>query len=161
MRMGWTIKQVAAMTGLSADTLRYYDKEGVVSPKRSENGYRQYEDQDISFLKNVIVMKYAHFSLDEMKSMEELYSRKADANCSEICKEMLTSKITELRHAIQNYQKIVTLMEELLSMVDGVDFDRVHMKQINGFISQLFDDIRNDRLCPHTWPSQTNRNEVL
>lgn len=157
--MGWTIKQTTEKTGISADTLRYYDKESIVSPKRNENGYRQYNDNDISILKNIVVMKYAHFSLAEIKSMEELFNREPGANCNEICKGILDSKITELRQAICNYQKIAKLMEELLSMIDSVDSYLANEERIAEFIGQIFDDIRNDSLCSFASLPASSRNE--
>ena len=36
------IKDFAAQTGLSTDTLRYYEKEGLLQPARDANGYRNY-----------------------------------------------------------------------------------------------------------------------
>ena len=36
------IKEFSAQTGLSADTLRYYEKEGLLLPERDGNGYRVY-----------------------------------------------------------------------------------------------------------------------
>ena len=155
--MGWTIKQTIEKTGISADTLRYYDKEGIVSPKRHENGYRHYDDNDIASLKNIIVMKYAHFSLAEIKTMEELFTREPGANCNEICKGILNSKVTKLRNAICNYQKIVTLMEELLLMIDSTDSYLANEEQIDRFINQIFDDIRSDNLFSL---ASSNRNEV-
>jgi len=158
--MGWTIKQTAEKTGISPDTLRYYDKEGIVSPKRYENGYRQYNDNDITSLKNVIVMKYAHFTLAEMKSMEELLTCDPSTNCTELCTHILKSKITELRRAICNYQKIVMLMEELLSMANGVDHVQVNQEEIDRFISQVFDDIRSDTIFSSDPLHVLNRKEV-
>jgi len=158
--MGWTVKQTVEKTGIPADTLRYYDKEGIVSPKRHENGYRLYDDNDITSLKNVIVMKYAHFSIAEMKSMEELLTCEPSANCNEICTRIIKSKVAELKRAICNYQKIVMLMEELLSMVDGVNSYQANQEEIDGFISQIFEDIRSDALfSPDSLP-QLNRKEV-
>ncbi len=46
---GLTIGQVAARTGLSIDTLRYYEKEGLTlsSPERSVSGQRRYFAADL------------------------------------------------------------------------------------------------------------------
>jgi len=140
--MEWTIKQTTMKTGLSADTLRYYDKEGIVSPKRHENGYRYYTDNDITLIKNVVVMKYAHFSLAEMKGMEALYDREPNADCNEISRQVLTAKVTQLNRAICNYQKIVELIEQLLAMVDSAEAYFCNKDSVNEFISQIFDDIR-------------------
>lgn len=142
--MKWTIKQTTKITGLSADTLRYYEKERMISPKRYDNGYRYYDEKDIVSLKNIVVMKYAHFTLAEMKSMEDLYARDANDECNEICKRILTAKITELNQAIHNYQKIITLMEVLLPMVKDADTYQNNEKQIDEFIGRIFDDIQRD-----------------
>lgn len=144
MKTGWTVKETAEKTGIPADTLRYYDKEGIVSPKRSEGGYRLYDDRDISYLKNIVVMKYAHFTLSEIKSMETLFAHEAGIDCNEISKGILNAKILELRQAINNYQKIVALMEELLPMIDCVASYKANGKRIDGFIGQIFDDIRKE-----------------
>ncbi|MDR0295496.1 MAG: MerR family transcriptional regulator [Prevotellaceae bacterium] len=141
--MKWTIRQTTKETGLSADTLRYYEKEGMISPKRHENGYRYYDERDISILKNIVVMKYAHFTLAEMKSMEELQTREANSECNEICKQILNSKITELNQAILNYQKIVTLLEALLPMVDSIEAYRSNEERVDEFISNIFNDIQS------------------
>ena len=141
--MKWTIKQATAVTGFSADTLRYYEKEGMLSPKRHENGYRYYDENDIAMLKNVAVMKYAHFSLAEMKSMEELYTREPNTECNEIAKRILSEKIAELNRAILNYRKIVTLLEELLPMLENIDTYLSNENRIDEFIDQIFHDIRN------------------
>lgn len=158
--MELTIKETSEKTGIPADTLRYYDKEGIVSPKRSENGYRQYSDNDISALKNVIVMKYAHFSLTEMKRIEELFTHSPSADCNKISRDILNTKIAELRQAICNYNKIVTFMEELMQMIGSVDSYITNKDRIDAFISQIFDDIRSDSLFPVTTPPVLNRNEV-
>ena len=144
--MEWTIKQTTEKTGVPADTLRYYDKEGIVSPKRHENGYRLYDDNDISGLKNIIIMKYAHFTLAEIKSMEEMFGLEPNANCNDMCRGILSAKVAELKQAICNYQKIVRLMEELLSMVDSADSYVANREQIDGFINQIFEDIQSDSL---------------
>ena len=144
--MEWTIKQAAEKTGIPADTLRYYDKEGIVSPKRHENGYRLYDDKDISGLKNIIIMKYAHFTLAEIKSMEAMFGLDPSVGCNDICKGILNAKVAELKQAICNYQKIVALMEELLSMVDSTDSYLANQKQVDEFINQIFEDIKSDSL---------------
>ena len=144
--MGWTVKQTAEKTGIPADTLRFYDKEGIVSPRRRENGYRLYDDKDISGLKNIIIMKYAHFTLAEIKSMTEVFGRDPSSDCNDICRGILRSKITELKQAVANYQKIVSLMEELLSMINGTAAYIANREQVDGFIGQIFDSIQGGSL---------------
>ena len=141
--MELTIRQATKVTGLSADTLRYYEKEKIITPKRHENGYRYYDENDIAILKNVIVMKYAHFTLAEMKSMEQLYTLNPGVECNDICKSILNKKITELNRAINSYQKIVALMETLLPMIENMETYRRNEERVDEFIDQIFSDIRH------------------
>ena len=147
--MDWTINQIAGITGLPADTLRYYDREGIISPKRHENGYRHYNEADITILKYIIVMKYARFSLAEIKSMVELFGREPGADCTEcnnVCNSILNSKIMELGQMISNYQKIVGLMKKLQPMVQNVEAYYINERNIEEFIDQIFDDIQSGDL---------------
>ena len=41
----YLIGDVANLMGLSRDTLRYYEKRGILSSQRGDNGYRYYTDQ--------------------------------------------------------------------------------------------------------------------
>ena len=46
--MGYTIKQVSQLTGLSISTLRYYDREGLLPElRRRESGYREFGESDL------------------------------------------------------------------------------------------------------------------
>ena len=51
--MGLTIKEVSEKYGIPADTLRYYEKVGVIPPvTRTSGGIRDYCESDISWVKN-------------------------------------------------------------------------------------------------------------
>lgn len=140
--MVWNIKQFAEEVGTSVDTLRYYEKEEILSPKRRENGYRCYDEEDLALMKNITVMKYACFTLAEMKSMEEVFRLKPGVKCNEVSKQLISGKIKELKLTISNYQKIVTLMEEILPMVDTAKEYDCNKEKIDEFISRIYEDIR-------------------
>ena len=47
----YTIQEVSKKTGLTAHTLRYYEKEGLLSGvERTQGGFRQYTDEDLERL---------------------------------------------------------------------------------------------------------------
>ena len=87
-------------------------------------------------------MKYAHFTIHEMKRMEEVFLRSPTADCNEISKGILTAKIDELNQAISNYQNIVALMENLLPMIETTEDYYCNEKQIDVFIYQIYEDIK-------------------
>lgn len=67
----YTVKQVSDMLKMAKDTIIYYDRLGIVSPQRGENGYRAYTEKDISELKYVEVSKRNNFALQEIKQSLE------------------------------------------------------------------------------------------
>ena len=140
--LNYTIREITEITGLSADTLRYYEKEGIVLAKRRENGYRFYDENDISVLKYIVVMKYAGFSLAEIKSIAMMFGLEPSDECGQIVKSLLESKIDELGRSIRNYQKVVELMEASLPIVGCADAFRGNEKALDDFIGQIFDDIQ-------------------
>ena len=49
-----TIKEVEKRTGLTAKTIRYYEKEGLLQVKRDKNNsYRNYSEDDVLLLKKI------------------------------------------------------------------------------------------------------------
>ena len=139
--MNYTIKQAAEITGLTTDTLRYYEKEGVIFPGRSENGYRYYDENDILALKYIIVMKYANFTLPEIRSMEERQTHAQGTQCKEIAKQILSTKANELRQAISSFKKTVMLFEEIQHMIENADTADSNIEKVNELIENIFNDI--------------------
>ena len=63
----YSIQEVSQRTGLSAHTLRYYEKEGLIaSVERSPGGFRQYTDEDLESLGLVCCLKNTGMSLEEI-----------------------------------------------------------------------------------------------
>lgn len=64
------IGDVAALTGLSLRTIRYYEEAGLVVPSaRTPGGFRLYTDADCVRLQLIKRMKPLRFSLDEMRDL--------------------------------------------------------------------------------------------
>ncbi|MEU3273927.1 MerR family transcriptional regulator [Saccharomonospora sp. NPDC006951] len=67
------IGEVAARTGLSLRTIRYYEEVGVVTPSaRSQGGFRLYTEPDLARLNLVRRMKPLGFLLDEVRELLDL-----------------------------------------------------------------------------------------
>lgn len=143
--MTWGIKEFSEKTGASVDTLRYYEKEGVLSPTRTESGYRRYSEDDLAIMKNVLVMKYAHFTLAEMRNMEEALTREPSAECKNVTKTFVAKKITQLELAISNYTKIVSLMKTLLPMLDDTNTFNCRREEIDAFMNDIFEEIKGEK----------------
>lgn len=63
------IKKVSEISGVSVRTLHHYDEIGLLSPKKNENGYRYYSEDDMSFLQMILFYKYLGFPLKQIKEL--------------------------------------------------------------------------------------------
>lgn len=69
----YSIQEVSRRTGLSTHTLRYYEKEGLLSGvERSVGGFRQYSDEDLETLGLVCCLKNTGMSLREILQFVQL-----------------------------------------------------------------------------------------
>lgn len=70
-----TIKEVSEKYGLSQDTLRYYEKIGVIPPvTRTSGGIRNYTEQDIGWVENAVCMRNAGLPVEVIAEYCRLYS---------------------------------------------------------------------------------------
>ena len=71
--MGLSIRQAGLETGLTPDTLRYYERIGLLGPvARNGGGQRRYSDTDIARLRFVRRAQAMDFSLEEISELDEL-----------------------------------------------------------------------------------------
>ena len=65
----YTIGQAAERAGLSADTLRYYDKQGLLPfVARAENGYRVFTEEDFAWLDTIACLKGTCMELKDIRT---------------------------------------------------------------------------------------------
>jgi MerR family copper efflux transcriptional regulator len=68
--MKMNISQLAKATSVTTDTLRYYEKQGLISaPPRQENGYRAYTEVHIELVRFVRGAQTLGFSLTEIRAV--------------------------------------------------------------------------------------------
>ena len=68
-----TIQQVSEATGLSAHTLRYYERIGLIHPiEREENTRRLYTEDDIGWIDFLLKLRATGMSIKEMQMYAEL-----------------------------------------------------------------------------------------
>jgi MerR family transcriptional regulator, thiopeptide resistance regulator len=68
--MAYTVKQLADMAGVSVRTLHYYDQLGLLRPQNhTPNGYRQYGQEAVVRLQQIMFFRELGFSLSEIKDI--------------------------------------------------------------------------------------------
>ena len=80
----FTISQFAERLGISADTLRYYEKEGLLAPQRNASGYRVYSGRDEAWFGFVKRLKDTGMPMAQIKRYAEL-RQAGDATIAERC----------------------------------------------------------------------------
>ena len=74
--MGYTIGQIAKITGLSTYTLRYYDKEGLFPRlNKSTSGIRVFTDDDLAWIRVLECLKDTGLQLKDVKHYIDLAQR--------------------------------------------------------------------------------------
>ena len=49
------IKQVEELVGITSKNIRFYEDQGLLTPERADNGYREYHQSDVVVLKQIMV----------------------------------------------------------------------------------------------------------
>jgi MerR family transcriptional regulator, copper efflux regulator len=102
-----TIGRLAELTGTSADTLRYYEKLGlVVAAQRSRSGYRLYGEDAIRQVRFIRGAKALQFTLEEIKQLLRLLAR-------------TEAKINEAEQRIRDLNEIKAVLGRLAKACPG------------------------------------------
>ena len=63
------IKEVEEKTGLERSSIRFYEKEGLIHPRRLENGYREYGEEDLEALYKIMLLRSLGATVEEVKEV--------------------------------------------------------------------------------------------
>ena len=97
-----TIKEVCKQFGISADTLRYYERVGVIPKvKRTKGGIRDYSEEDISWVENAICMRSAGVPVEMLIEYVKLYQE--GDNTLEARRDLLIEARVEVQNKIDQY----------------------------------------------------------
>lgn len=98
----YLIGDVAAMVGISRDTLRFYEKKGVISARKKENGYRYYSEDDIYRLMYILYHRKMNTSLEEI---EGLMSRRRSIS---FLREHLKQRMAKEKESMRRHRQAMT-----------------------------------------------------
>jgi MerR family Zn(II)-responsive transcriptional regulator of zntA len=106
------IGELAKRSGFAVETLRYYDRGGILRPGRRnpETGYRYYDDSALRALAFIRRAKRAGFTLREIRRVLAAYRR--GAACCEVVP-MLDRKIAGVRTQIEQMKELLGVLTDL------------------------------------------------
>jgi len=74
------INEVEKIVGITKKNIRFYEEQGLLSPKRNkENGYREYDDSDVKILEQIKLLRKLGLPIDEIRSMQTGESTVSDS----------------------------------------------------------------------------------
>ncbi len=111
METGLTIKQAAETTGVSEDTIRYYERIALL-PRitRKENGHRMYQPEDIGTIQLLSCLKKTGMSLDDMRPFLAVSADADPADYPELV-ERLREHRANIVNQIASLQQIVDFVD--------------------------------------------------
>lgn len=113
-----TIGQVAKNAGVGIETVRFYERQGLISePPRKESGYRQYPEDVVARLRFIHRAKELGFSLKEIKELLALRLDPA-TTCAEV-KSRATAKIADIEAKIETLQRMKKALVKLTKSCSG------------------------------------------
>jgi DNA-binding transcriptional MerR regulator len=111
------IGEVAKRSGLGIETLRFYERSGVLeSPSRTESGYRVYDEAVLERLAFIKQAQALGFSLNEVKRIID-DARAGTSPCAEV-REMVRRRLTELDARLREMRRYRTELAKTLAEWD-------------------------------------------
>ncbi|MGD2186653.1 MAG: heavy metal-responsive transcriptional regulator [Desulfobacterales bacterium] len=113
-----TISQLAREAGVNLETIRYYERRGLIpEPPRNASGYRQYSQEDIARTKFIKRAQVLGFSLREI--LEILSLRMEPGKTCGDMKARVEAKIKHVEHKIADLRQIREALLNLVSKCTG------------------------------------------
>lgn len=114
----YTIGQLARLSGAGVETIRYYEREGLLpAPPRRASGYRQYPQDALARLRFIRHAKELGFSLKDIRELLELRVAPG-ATCADVRKRA-EAKIADVRAKIDLLRQMEHALEQLAARCKG------------------------------------------
>ncbi len=133
------INDVEKQLNIPKATIRFYEKEGLLNPKRNENSYREYDNEDIELLKKIIVLRKIGIPVEDIKlllsnnlSLQNALTKNIDA---------LNEQMKEIEGALRVCEFMQNKEENIDSLDENYYLDMIHSEELKG---NKFFEIIND-----------------
>ena len=112
------IGQLATQAGVAIDTVRYYERQGLLPPpERRASGYRQYGQDDISRLRFIRRAKDLGFSLQEIQDLLRL-SGSPDADRGEV-RALAQHRLADIERRMRELDAMRATLATLVGQCSG------------------------------------------
>ena len=112
----WRIGELAKATGVSTDTLRHYERKGVLRSKRSSNGYREYPENALERVRMIRQALAVGFTLNELSAIFRVFDG-GEAPCQQV-RSLAAQKLADVE---SHLQEVTTLRNDLRAALKDWD----------------------------------------
>jgi MerR family copper efflux transcriptional regulator len=113
------IAELAELTGFTPATLRYYEEIGLLEQsERSKAGYRLYRQRDVDRLRFIGRAKRLGLTLDEIRSLVDVWAGGECANTRRQLRGLVETKIDAVRAQLED---AATFLQQLEAVHDRLD----------------------------------------
>jgi len=112
----WRVGQLARAADVSPDTLRHYERKGLLRPQRSHNGYREYQESALERVRMIRRALAVGFTLDELGTIFKIFDR-GGAPCKQV-RDLAATKLSEVERHLYEVTAIRDELRESLKAWD-------------------------------------------
>lgn len=139
------IKDVENELGITRANIRFYEREGLLSPIRKENGYRDYTDEEIIILKKIVIFRKLGLSVADIKgvfdgsvklqntiksNVENLEKSMVDLDTAmDVCDEIISENIDLKDFSEDYFWELIKEKREANARVNFADFFNGYFKK--------------------------------
>ncbi|PCJ99178.1 MAG: hypothetical protein COA45_06995 [Zetaproteobacteria bacterium] len=124
------IGELAKKSNVSIDTIRYYEREGLIEPVSvRESGYREFDKSSIEVMRFVTRAKGLGFSLKEISNLLALRDD-PDTTCSSV-RALAGQKLNDVTEKIKALRKIERELKLLVQECEGGNVGLEHCPIVN------------------------------
>lgn len=134
------MSEVKEKTKLTRKAIEYYEEKGLIKPKRDENNYRIYSEEDVERLSKIYIYRKLGCSLDQIK---EFFESESNSSLAEIIRgRQIESQLENVRvEALELLLKDVKI-DEVKEQLDFIDRQETIysklMRVFPGYLGQLY-----------------------
>ena len=117
------INEVCNLTGLTKKAISYYEKQGLLKPKKSNNGYREYSEEDIALLNEISLYRKLDIAIKDIKVIVKSKDKKYIIN------NIIKDK--------QNKEIQIRMQKRCLEKIIENNFEKITIKELNDEIIEI------------------------
>ncbi|MCD8004979.1 MAG: MerR family transcriptional regulator [Oscillospiraceae bacterium] len=136
------IRELEALLNLSRDNIRFYEKQGLLAPRRGGNRYRDYSEEDVRRLKQIVVLRKCGVPIADIRRLLQ-----REAELPEVLREQ-TAQLQVQAEQLQVALSVCRQMAAKEASLEGMDeehyFALLTQQEAEGI---PFADLRDDFLA--------------